>query len=65
MRSLKKTGTDFSSANGMDPKAFFDVMYASFCFHSYYTILMTLLRRGLQDVIDLDAQAGGNAYKLV
>ena len=26
MRSLKKTGTDFSSAKGMDPKAFFEVM---------------------------------------
>ena len=26
MRSLKKTGTDFSSAQGMDPKAFFEVM---------------------------------------
>jgi hypothetical protein len=26
MHSLKKTGTDFSSANGMDPKAFFEVM---------------------------------------
>ena len=26
MRSLKKTGTDFSSARGMDPKAFFEVM---------------------------------------
>jgi hypothetical protein len=26
MQSLKKTGTDFSSARGMDPKAFFEVM---------------------------------------
>jgi 2-methylisocitrate lyase-like PEP mutase family enzyme len=26
MRSLKKTGTDFSTAKGMDPKAFFEVM---------------------------------------
>ena len=26
MASLKKTGTDFSSAQGMDPKAFFEVM---------------------------------------
>jgi 2-methylisocitrate lyase-like PEP mutase family enzyme len=26
MRSLKKTGTDFTSAAGMDPKAFFEVM---------------------------------------
>ena len=26
MRSLKKTGTDWSSAQGMDPKAFFKVM---------------------------------------
>jgi len=26
MQSLKKTGTDFTSAQGMDPKAFFEVM---------------------------------------
>ncbi|KAF9529716.1 oxaloacetate acetylhydrolase [Crepidotus variabilis] len=26
MRSLKKTGTDFSTAKGMDPKAFFEVV---------------------------------------
>jgi hypothetical protein len=26
MHSLKKTGTDFMSAQGMDPKAFFEVM---------------------------------------
>ncbi|KAI0317182.1 Pyruvate/Phosphoenolpyruvate kinase-like domain-containing protein [Amylostereum chailletii] len=26
MRSLKETGTDFTSAQGMDPKAFFEVM---------------------------------------
>lgn len=26
MHSLKKTGTDFSSAKGMDPKSFFEVM---------------------------------------
>ncbi|KAI0795097.1 Pyruvate/Phosphoenolpyruvate kinase-like domain-containing protein [Abortiporus biennis] len=46
MRSLKKTGTDFSSAQGMDPKAFFEVM-------------------GLQDVVDLDAAAGGKAFEVV
>jgi len=26
MHSLKKTGTDFSIAQGMDPKAFFEFM---------------------------------------
>jgi hypothetical protein len=26
MHSLKKTGTDFTSAQGMDPKAFFEVV---------------------------------------
>jgi len=46
MRSLKKTGTDFSSARGMDPKAFFEVM-------------------GLNEVIELDAKAGGSAYNVV
>jgi hypothetical protein len=26
MHSLKKTGTDFATAKGMDPKSFFEVM---------------------------------------
>jgi hypothetical protein len=26
MHSLKETGTDFTTAQGMDPKAFFEVM---------------------------------------
>lgn len=46
MRSLKKTGTDFSTAQGMDPRSFFEVM-------------------GLNDVVDLDAKAGGTAFKSV
>ena len=46
MRSLKETGTDFKSAQGMDPKAFFEVM-------------------GLHGIIELDAQAGGSAFKTV
>ncbi|KAF8816771.1 oxaloacetate acetylhydrolase [Phlegmacium glaucopus] len=43
MHLLKKTGTDFSSAKGMDPKAFFEVM-------------------GLNEIISLDAHAGGTAF---
>ncbi|KZT21070.1 Phosphoenolpyruvate/pyruvate domain-containing protein [Neolentinus lepideus HHB14362 ss-1] len=46
MHLLKKTGTDFTSAQGMDPKAFFEVM-------------------GLKDIIELDAAAGGTAFKQV
>ena len=46
MRSLKKTGTDWTSAQGMDPKAFFQVM-------------------GLDNVVELDAKAGGKAFELV
>lgn len=46
MHSLKKTGTDFSSAKGMDPKAFFEVM-------------------GLNEVVSLDARAGGKAFEVV
>ncbi|KAF9529724.1 oxaloacetate acetylhydrolase, partial [Crepidotus variabilis] len=45
MRSLKKTGTDFSSAKGMDPKSFFEVM-------------------GLNEVVELDAKAGGSAFTI-
>ncbi|THU96861.1 oxaloacetate acetylhydrolase [Dendrothele bispora CBS 962.96] len=46
MQSLKKTGTDFASAQGMDPKQFFQVM-------------------GLDEVIELDAKAGGTAFQQV
>jgi hypothetical protein len=46
MHSLKKTGTDFTSAKGMDPKSFFEVM-------------------GLNEVIELDAKAGGSAFQVV
>lgn len=46
MRSLKKTGTDFATAKGMDPKSFFEVM-------------------GLNEVIELDAKAGGSAFNEV
>ncbi|KAH9485578.1 2,3-dimethylmalate lyase [Psilocybe cubensis] len=46
MKSLKVTGTDFSTAKGMDPKSFFEVM-------------------GLDEVVSLDAKAGGTAFKLV
>ncbi|KAH9920900.1 oxaloacetate acetylhydrolase [Fomitopsis serialis] len=46
MHLLKKTGTDFSSARGMDPKEFFKVV-------------------GLDEVIELDAQAGGIAFAQV
>lgn len=46
MHLLKKTGTDFTSARGMDPKAFFAVM-------------------GLDEVVNLDARAGGTAFQVV
>ncbi|PPQ63031.1 hypothetical protein CVT24_005977 [Panaeolus cyanescens] len=46
MHSLKKTGTDFTSAQGMDPKSFFEVM-------------------GLNEVVELDAKAGGSAFQVV
>ncbi|KAK0191660.1 oxaloacetate acetylhydrolase [Armillaria mellea] len=46
MKSLKKTGTDFISAQGMDPKKFFEVM-------------------GLNEIVELDAAAGGSAFQLV
>jgi hypothetical protein len=46
MDSLMKTGTDFTSAQGMDPKAFFGVM-------------------GLDQVVELDAQAGGTAFSVI
>ncbi|KXN87467.1 2,3-dimethylmalate lyase [Leucoagaricus sp. SymC.cos] len=44
MKALMETGTDFSTAKSMDPKAFFEVM-------------------GLNEVMDLDAKAGGTAFR--
>ena len=63
MRSLKKTGTDFSSAQGMDPKAFFEVMGMSCNFFPSYQFLMSFL--GLNEVVSLDARAGGKAFEVV
>ncbi|KAA1470387.1 phosphoenolpyruvate pyruvate domain-containing protein [Dentipellis sp. KUC8613] len=64
MHSLKKTGTDFSSAKGMDPKAFFEVM-GMVTFPSVYEIFLILLHAGLNEVVQLDAQAGGSAFQVV
>lgn len=64
MRSLKKTGTDFTSAQGMDPKAFFEVMGT--CFPSLLsTVADSKKYVGLDEVVELDARAGGSAFKLV
>lgn len=41
MHSLKKTGTDFDSARGMDPKAFFEVMGAHYLRARFYYTLLT------------------------
>lgn len=63
MQSLKKTGTDFTSAQGMDPKAFFEVMGECLCNNlntDTYNIIL-----GLNDVVSLDALAGGSAFDVV
>ncbi|PFH52159.1 hypothetical protein AMATHDRAFT_79887 [Amanita thiersii Skay4041] len=44
MQSLKKTGTDYASSQGMGPKNFFELM-------------------GLNDMIQLDTQAGGTTFR--
>ncbi len=65
MRSLKKTGTDFSSARGMDPKAFFEVMGE---YHDYPLAMPWIdnyLSPGLNEVIELDAKSGGSAFQVV
>ncbi|KAI0688163.1 Phosphoenolpyruvate/pyruvate domain-containing protein [Cerioporus squamosus] len=66
MASLKKTGTDFSSAKGMDPKAFFEVMGGLPCtLRRQYIALLIPFTSGLNDVVKLDAQAGGKAFEVV
>ena len=65
MQSLKKTGTDFSSARGMDPKAFFEVMGTCRQEPLNLDIRADLPSSGLSEVIKLDAQAGGKAFEVV
>ena len=65
MRSLKKTGTDFTSAQGMDPKAFFEVMGKCHS-DSPRSMLIDYFRfTGLNEVVELDAKAGGSAFQVV
>lgn len=45
MRMLKKTGTDFSTAKGMDPKQFFEVMGKSVRAERRRTSMLTVLLR--------------------
>lgn len=65
MASLKKTGTDFSSAKGMDPKAFFEVMGSSYEILSLDLIYLLTFGVGMKEVVDLDARAGGTAFNVV
>lgn len=51
MQSLMKTGTDFSSARGMDPKAFFEVMGK----YEFFPSSLMLSASGLNEVTELDA----------
>ena len=64
MQSLKKTGTDFSSARGMDPKAFFEVMGKSHI-NLAREIKYLPIYSGLKEVVELDARAGGKAFEVV
>jgi len=64
MKSLKVSGTDFSSAKGMDPKKFFEVM-GKFYKLSYTSIFTQHFSTGLDEVVTLDANAGGSAFKVV
>lgn len=64
MQSLKKTGTDFTSAQGMDPKAFFEVM-GRFPSNYLNTECAHTILLGLNDVTSLDARAGGSAFDVV
>ena len=62
MHSLKNTGTDFTSARGMDPKAFFEVIGK---YVSVPQIPSFNQRTGLQQIVQLDAEAGGTAFQVV
>ncbi len=63
MRSLKKTGTDFTTAQGMDPKQFFEVMGKALLLSGQSDSHSVFL--GLNEIIELDAKAGGSAFQVV
>ena len=62
MASLKKTGTDFASAKGMDPRSFFEVMGKQPRSSTNEKSQLISFFLGLQEVMTLDARAGGNAF---
>jgi len=64
MQSLKVTGTDWSTAKGMDPKKFFEVMGMSQVLR-YYLLSTHKAILGLNEVVTLDASAGGSAFQVV
>lgn len=66
MHSLKKTGTDFVSAQGMDPKEFFKVMGTHVSSPRDDNVIdLSRGTLGLDAVIELDAKAGGSAFEVV
>jgi hypothetical protein len=64
MASLKKTGTDFDSAQGMDPRSFFEVM-GMFFVSAPASLSLKATISGLNDVIEFDAKSGSKSYDTV
>lgn len=62
MQSLKKTGTDSSSAQGMDPKEFFKVMGKN-CATWFHLTILSWYFLGLDTIVEFDAKVGGSAFK--
>ena len=65
MHSLKKTGTDFTSAQGMDPRQFFEVMYVASFLQCLKNSNDHRCSRGLNDIIEFDAKVGSTAFASV
>ena len=66
MKSLMETGTDWTSARGMDPRQFFEVMGKSHTvpFRLHVTLMVHSVI-GLDAVVKIDAEAGGKAYATI
>lgn len=62
MQSLKKTGTDATSAQGMDPKQFFNVV-GRYLWHIHLILDDKRPLIGLEDVVAFDAKVGGSAFQ--
>lgn len=69
MQALKKTGTDFSTSRGMNPKQFFEIMgkfsIVNSSVSSRDTDRCSVTATGLNEIVDFDARAGSSTFAAI